>query len=76
MSPEDVQLSRLVKAAVRARGRQIALGIVSRTKIAPSVEAPTPKELEEIAAAEAACLVADAALADFQARYRWTTPGD
>ena len=76
MSPEEVQLARLVKAAVRARGRQIALGIVSQTKVAPSVEGPTPKDLEETAAAEAACLVADAALADFQARYRWTTPGD
>ena len=76
MSPEDVQLARLVKAAARARGRQIALGIASQTKAAPSVEGPTPKELEEAAAAEAACLVADAALADFQARYRWTTPRD
>ena len=76
MSPEDVQLARLVKAAVRARGRQIALGIVSRTKVATSAEGPTPKELEETATAEAACLVADAALADFQARYRWTTPRD
>ena len=72
MSPEDVQLARLVKSAVRARGRQTALGIVSRTNVAP----PTPKDLEETAAAEAACLVADTALADFQARYRWTTPGD
>jgi len=76
MSPEDVQLARLVKAAVRARGRQVALGIVSRAKVAPSVDGPTLKELEETAAAEAACLVADAALADFQARYRWTIPGD
>jgi hypothetical protein len=76
MSPEDVQLARLVKAAVRARGRQIALGIVSRTEVATSVEGPTPKELEKTAAAEAAWLVAEAALADFQVRYRWTTPRD
>jgi hypothetical protein len=76
MAPEDVQLAGLVKAAVAARGRQIALGIKSRTKVATSVEAPTSRELAEIAAAEAACAVADAALADFQARYRWTAPRD
>jgi len=76
MAPEDVQLARLVKAAEAARGRQLALGIASRTKVAPSVEGPTPKELEEAAAAAAACLVADRALADFQARYRWSTPRD
>ena len=76
MAPEDVQLARLVKAAVAARSRHLALGIVSRTKATPSVEGPTPKELEEAAAAEAACLVADRALADFQARYRWSTPRD
>jgi hypothetical protein len=76
MSPEDVQLARLVKVAARARGRQIALDIVNRTQVAISVEGPTPKELVETAAAEAACLVADAAVADFQARYRWTTPRD
>lgn len=68
MSPEDVQLARLVKVAARARGRQIALDIVNRTQVA--------MELVEAAAAEAACLVADAAVADFQARYRWTTPRD
>ena len=76
MAPEEVQLAGLVKAAVTARGRQIALGIVSRTKATTSVEGPTPKELAETAAAEAACLVADEALAAFQARYRWTTPRD
>jgi len=76
MAPEDVQLTRLVKAAVAARGRQLALGIASQTKGATSIEGPTPKELEETAAAEAACLVADRALADFQAYYRWSTPRD
>jgi len=76
MAPEDVQLARLVKAAEAARGRQLALGIARRTRVAPSVEGPTPKELEETAAAEAACLVADRALADFQARFRWSTPRD
>ena len=76
MAPEDVQLARLVKAAAAARGRQLALGIASRTKVVPSVEGPTPKELEEAVAAEAACLVADRELADFQARYRWSTPRD
>jgi hypothetical protein len=76
MAPEDVQLAGLVKAAVAARGRQIALGIKSRTKAATSVEGPTPRELAEIAAAEAACAVADGALADFQVRYRWATPRD
>ena len=67
MSPEDVQLTRLVRAAVRARGCQIALDIVRRTKVATSVEGPTQNDLEETAAAEAAWLVADAALA-FQGR--------
>ena len=76
MAPEDVQLARLVKAAEAARGRQLALGIASRTKAVPSAEGPTPKELEEAAAAEAACVVADRALADFQVRYRWSTPRD
>jgi len=76
MAPEDVQLARLVKAAVAARGRQLALGIASRTKVAPSVEGPTPKELDEAADAEAVCLAADRALADFQARYRWSTLRD
>ena len=76
MAPEDVQLARLVKAVAAARGRQLALGIASRTKVSPSAEGPTPKELEEAVAAEAACLVADRELADFQARYRWTTPRD
>jgi hypothetical protein len=76
MAPEDVQLARLVRAAVAARGRQLALGIASRTKVATSIEGPTPNELEETAAAEAACLVADRALADFQMRYRWSTPRD
>jgi hypothetical protein len=76
MAPEDIQLARLVKAAVAARGRQLALGIASRTKVVPSAEGPTPKELEEVAAAEAECAVADRALADFQARYRWSTPRD
>ena len=76
MAPEDVQLARLVKAAAAARGRQLALGIASRTKVSPSAEGPTPKELEDAAAAEAACRVADRELADFQARYRWSTPRD
>jgi hypothetical protein len=76
MAPEDVQLARLVKAAVAARGRQLALGIASRTRVSPSTEGPTPKELEDAAAAEAACLAADRALAEFQARYRWSTPRD
>jgi hypothetical protein len=76
MAPEDVQLARLVKAAVAARGRQLALGIASRTKVVPSVDGPTAKELEDAAAAEAACLVADQALADFQTRFRWSTPRD
>jgi len=76
MAPEDVQLARLVKAAAAARGRQLALGIASRTKVSPSAEGPTPKELEDAAAAEVACRVADRELADFQARYRWSTPRD
>jgi hypothetical protein len=73
MTPENVQLAGLVKAAVAARRRQMALGIVSRTKTITLVEGPTPKELAGTAAAEAACVVADRALTDFQARYHWTT---
>ena len=76
MTHEDVQLGHLAAAAMAARGRQIDLGIASRAKAASSGEGPTPKELEETAAAEAACLVADRALADFQAWSRWSTPRD
>jgi len=76
MAPEDIQLARLVKAAVAARSRQLALGIASRTKVVPSTQGPTPKELEDAAAAEAECVVAYRALAEFQARYRWSTPRD
>jgi len=75
MAPEDVQLARLVKAAVAAKGRQLALGIASRTTTVSSEGEPTPKDTEA-AAAEAECGVADRALADFQARYRWSTPRD
>lgn len=76
MAPEDAQLASLVKAVVAARGRQIALGIVNMTKATTSVEGPTREELSEAAAAEAACVLADRALEEFRARYRWTTIRD
>ncbi len=72
MSLED-ELARLVEVATAARGRYIALGLSNVTMSADLAEGPTAEKLAEVAAAEAACQVADDAVADLRAKQRWTT---
>ena len=71
MSYEDRRLADLIKTAATARTHQAAL-----VEVATATNWPTAAEVAENAAAEAACVVADKALADYVASQRWLTPRD
>ena len=71
MSYEDRRLADLIKAAATARTHQTAL-----VDVATATNWPTVAELAATAAAEAACVVADKALSDYEASQRWLTPRD
>lgn len=68
MTTENKTLDRLVEAAAVAGRRRIAIGLVRAFKEVNSVMKPTAEENAELAAADAACLAADNALAAWRKR--------
>jgi hypothetical protein len=68
MSYKDQRLADLIKAAATARTHQV--------DVATATNWPTAAELAATAAAEAACVAADKALADYEGTQRWLTPRD
>jgi hypothetical protein len=71
MSYEDRRLADLTKAAATARTHKAAL-----VDVTTATNWPTAAELAATAAAEAACVAADKALADYEGSQRWLTPRD
>jgi hypothetical protein len=67
MAPEDEHLTRLVNDVFDKGNHRIALGLASALIATSSTEGPTPRQLSEIAAAEASCGAAERALNDYQA---------
>lgn len=68
MSLKDEQTIRLTKRATDLRSHQVALSLASMLKaISSSAKAP-PEEVAEMEECEAACVVAEKALSDHQAR--------
>jgi hypothetical protein len=68
MTTENATLARLVEAAAAADRRRIAVGVVRAFKEVNSIVKPTAQENAELAAADAACLAADGALAAWRLR--------
>ena len=68
MTKDTETLARLVDTAAVAGRRRVAIGLVRAFKEVNSVMKPTAAENAELAAAEAACLAADNALAAWRLR--------
>jgi hypothetical protein len=63
LSPEEQPLACLIEAAAAARRHRVAICLVQALKSVNSPAKPTTRERAESDAAEAACWVADTALA-------------
>ena len=68
MTKKNMTLAQLVEAAAVAGRRRVVIGLVRAFQQVNSVVKPTAAENAELAAADAACLAADKAVAAWRLR--------